>query len=123
MALDPGREKCGWAVLDSEANVLKKGIIEARDAKKIVAELSLKFKLNTIVLGKGTGFKKILGELSDFRIELVEEKNSTLEAKKRYFKENSPKGLLKFIPTSLLVPSRPVDDYAAAVLGERYLKG
>ena len=125
LAIDPGREKCGLAVLDTDAK--EKKIIKTEEIEQAVTELFSKYKVDTIVIGSGTASKpveKLVAGL-DLRTDIVffQEKYSTAEARKRYWKENPPKGLLKLIPTSLLFPPRPVDDYAAVILGERYLKG
>jgi hypothetical protein len=79
-----------------------------------------------LIIGKSAFGKEIEKELS--RMELrtnlifVSEENSTLEAQERYWKDNKPKGLWRLVPTTLRVPPGPVDDYAAIILGERYLK-
>jgi RNase H-fold protein (predicted Holliday junction resolvase) len=52
---------------------------------------------------------------------LVDEKNSTLEARTRYWQIYPPKGLTRLIPPGLRVPPRPVDDIVAIILIERYL--
>lgn len=127
LAVDPGREKCGLAVLDDSAKVLEKRICAAAQIADEVAGLILKYRIPTLVMGDSTGSSSIKKSIS--RLELsanlifVPEKNSTFEARKRYFRENPPTGLRRFIPSSLLTPPVPIDDHAAVILGERYLKG
>ncbi|CAN0394535.1 unnamed protein product, partial [Phaeothamnion confervicola] len=43
-------------------------------------------------------------------------------ARQRYYVENPPKGLWRLVPMGLQVPSVPVDDFAAVVMAEDYLK-
>ncbi len=127
LALDPGSKKCGLAALDASGNVLEKKIISREEVKGELPLLLSKYQINTLVVGKSPFGKEIEKEIYRMGIQahilFVSEKYSTLEARKRYWKENRPAGLWRFIPTSLLTPPVPVDDYAAVILGERYLKG
>ena len=54
------------------------------------------------------------------KIEFVDEKNSTLEARSRYWQMYPATGLNKLIPEGLRLPPRPVDDIVAILLIERY---
>ncbi len=55
-------------------------------------------------------------------VEVVDEKYSTLRARERYFRENPPRGLRRFIPISLQTPREPYDDCAAVILAEQFLQ-
>jgi len=127
LAIDPGREKCGLAVLDNSAQVLEKKVFSRIELSFEIMTYVAKYRLDTIVVGSGTGAKSVQKDLSrmELRCNIIftPERFSTLEARRRYWRENPPRGLLRFIPTTLLSPPGPVDDYAAVVLGERYLKG
>ena len=61
-------------------------------------------------------------EFIDRDIVLINEYRTTDEARKLYFQENPPKGWKKLIPLGMQVPPVPVDDYAAIVIGRKYLK-
>lgn len=50
----------------------------------------------------------------------VDERNTTLEARDRYWMLFPPRGLQRLIPSGLRLPPRPVDDVAALLLLERY---
>jgi len=127
LAIDPGLQKCGLAVMDAQSRVLEKKVVERVQLESYVVGLVAKYRMDTIVIGGGTAAKSVQRELS--RIDLycnivfTDEKFSTLEARRKYWREHPLHGLLRFIPTSLLPPPGPIDDYAAVVLGERYLKG
>ena len=54
-------------------------------------------------------------------IMMVDERNSSLEARDRYWEMYPPKGLKKLIPQGMRLPPRPVDDIVAILLIERYL--
>ncbi|MFA4967768.1 MAG: Holliday junction resolvase RuvX [Candidatus Margulisiibacteriota bacterium] len=127
LAIDPGRDKCGLAVLDDSAVALEKKVIKRAETEAEVLAFIAKYRIETIVIGGGTearGIEKLLLKL-DLRLNIIftKEDFSTLEARKKYWQENPPKGLLKLVPRSLLSPPVPIDDYAAVILGERYLKG
>lgn len=124
LAVDPGSAKCGIAVLDYE-KVYYKGIVLRTSLVLSTKKIMGLYKIDEIVVGSGTGGPKIMEEFSIFTVPVKEaaEDFSTLEARKLYFKENPPKGIFCFLPVSLLFPSRPIDDYAAVLLGRRYLKG
>jgi RNase H-fold protein (predicted Holliday junction resolvase) len=53
-------------------------------------------------------------------LQVVDETNTTFEARARYFEDNPPKGLLRFVPRGLLVPKERLDGYAALLIVERY---
>lgn len=50
----------------------------------------------------------------------VDERNSTLEARDRYWQLFAPQGWQRLIPKGLRLPPRPIDDIVAIVLLERY---
>lgn len=127
LAIDPGKDKCGLAVLDMSKNVLEKGVLLREELPRLIPPYVAKYGVSTIVVGKSPFGKSVEKELLKMELRInvifVSEKYSTLEARKRYWQENKPKGLWRFIPTSLRTPPIPIDDYAAVILGERYLKG
>lgn len=78
---------------------------------------------STVVIGQGAFGRELAQELpAHLNLSFVSEQDSTWQARRRYWRANPPAGWLKFIPTSLLVPPVPYDDYAAIILGERYLR-
>lgn len=127
LAIDPGRSKCGVAVVsfaDSGLKVHHRQVIELAHIPAIVADLAACYALTAIVLGNGTNSGEIERLLTDRRsvpVVIVDEKDTTLLARKRFFRENPPRGLRRLIPTSLQVPNRAYDDYVAIILAERYL--
>lgn len=122
LAVDPGRDKCGLAVVTPDCVILKQ-IIPRSEIARIVVEMVSEHAPDEIIVGNGTGSSGLIEELKSLSIPLlaVEESYSTQRARARYFRENPPKGLLRFIPRGLLSPPCPVDDYAAVILAERYL--
>lgn len=125
LAIDPGREKTGIAILKN-SDVLEHKIINSEELVQIIKPLLEKYIIKTIVMGNGTSSKKkydlLKREFIDRDIVLINEYRTTDEARKLYFQENPPKGWKKLIPLGMQVPPVPVDDYAAIVIGRKYLK-
>lgn len=125
LAIDPGREKTGIAILKN-SDVLEHEIINSEELVQIIKSLLGKYIIKTIVMGNGTSSKKkydlLKREFIDRDIVLINEYRTTDEARKLYFQENPPKGWKKLIPLGMQVPPVPVDDYAAIVIGRKYLK-
>lgn len=125
LAIDPGREKTGIAILKN-SDVLEHKIINSDELVQIIKSLLEKYIIKTIVMGNGTSSKKkydlLKQEFIDKDIVLINEYRTTDEARKLYFQENPPKGWKKLIPLGMQVPPVPVDDYAAIVIGRKYLK-
>lgn len=124
LAIDPGKDKCGTAVISENKIVLEKKVIATKSLQGVVSDAISRFTFDTIVLGSGTYSKIIKKELAKFdkKIVLFPEKFTTLDARKRYWIENPPKGLWKLVPEGLRLPPRPYDDFAAVLLGERFLE-
>ena len=124
LAIDPGREKTGIAILKN-SDVLEHKIINSEELVQIIKSLLEKYIIKTIVMGNGTSSKKkydlLKQEFIDRDIVLINEYRTTDEARKLYFQENPPKGWKKLIPLGMQVPPVPVDDYAAIVIGRKYL--
>ncbi len=125
LAIDPGREKTGIAILKN-SDVLEHKIINSEELVQIIKSLLEKYIIKTIVMGNGTSSKKkydlLKREFIDRDIVLINEYRTTDEARKLYFQENPLKGWKKLIPLGMQVPPVPVDDYAAIVIGRKYLK-
>jgi RNase H-fold protein (predicted Holliday junction resolvase) len=125
IAIDPGKDKCGLAVLNEDGWVLEKKVVESFRLAERVRELFLKYRPTAIVVGRGHFGKKLARQLDDLpanvNLVFVSEKDTTWLARKRYWQENPPAGWWRLIPTSLRTPPVPVDDHAAVIIGERYL--
>ncbi|MCX8052252.1 MAG: hypothetical protein N3B12_00445 [Armatimonadetes bacterium] len=129
LAVDPGRDKCGVAVIETgrEPNrfeIKYRRVTPVDQLHAILVRLIEQFSPFVAVVGNGTNSSEIANVVktaTGLDTEFVDEKFSTAAARKRFFEENPPKGWRKLIPVSLQTPSRPYDDYVAVILGERYL--
>lgn len=130
IAVDPGREKCGIAVVESSEDAVLQRVVETSELVSCVRQLAEQYATLTVILGDGTAHKQAETELRGVQVgdkllnvELINEKHSTEEARHLYWKYNPPKGLKRLIPVSMQVPPEPVDGYVAIILARRYLRG
>ena len=126
LGFDPGRDKCGVAIADENLTVYYHQVIESVNAIATIQQLTQKYALNLIVMGNLTTAKtwhnKLTSNFADIPIMMVDESNSTLEARDRYWEIYPAKGLKKLIPQTMRIPPRPIDDIVAIILIERYLQ-
>ncbi len=125
LAIDPGRAKCGVAVVDLTGAILHRCVISTESVDASVDELFIRFLPQVAIIGDGTGTADIVNRLATVLkcpLHVVDEKHTSEAARDRYLKENAPKGLGRIVPPSLRVPDKPYDDYVAVILAERWLE-
>lgn len=126
IAIDPGREKCGIAVVHQGKGVLQQEVIVTGQLKEVVQTLIAAHHPKQVVIGDGTSSQEAKERLEeiitdgDVGIVLVDERHSTDQARIRYWQEHPPTGWKRLIPVTMQVPPKPVDDYVAVILAERY---
>lgn len=127
VAIDPGREKCGMAVLSEQGEVLRREVVETGGKETWLRKAAQDYEIRAIVLGNGTtsgaAAKSIESEMPDVELTLVDEYRTTEMARREYWRINPPRGWRALFPRSLLFPPEPVDDLVAVILGRRYLGG
>lgn len=125
LGFDPGKDKCGLAVIEENQQVYFHQVISSENALKVLHSLCEQFSVQLLVMGNQTTSKawkaKIESSIS-LPIVLVDERNSSLEARDRYWKMYPPQGLQKLVPQGMRLPPRPIDDIVAILLIERYLE-
>ena len=101
LAIDPGREKTGIAILKN-SDVLEHEIINSEELVQIIKSLLEKYIIKTIVMGNGTSSKKkydlLKREFIDRDIVLINEYRTTDEARNYIFKKIHLKVWKKLIP-------------------------
>lgn len=125
LAVDPGRRKCGLAVVSSAQGVLHLQIVAREELGQRARQLVMDFLPAEVLVGGSTGSREVVQELQtvlDRDIKVVDERHTTERARLRYFRDHPPKGLWRLIPLGLRVPPGPYDDYAAVVMAEDYLE-
>ncbi|MFP4300133.1 MAG: pre-16S rRNA-processing nuclease YqgF [Spirulinaceae cyanobacterium] len=125
LGFDPGRDKCGIAVMSRDRQLYYHQVVESTEAIAAIATLQQQYALTQIVMGNQTTSKQWQQQLKTYLsdripIDLVDERYSTLEARDRYWQMYPPRGLKRLIPQGMRLPPRPIDDIVAILLIERY---
>ena len=126
IAVDPGKDKVGVAVVHSSLGVKEQSIVPADRLSEHLNTIFEHYRIDEIVLGDGTEVdkieKKIKSLKKDIEIHIIDERSTTEEAEARYIKEK-PKSRLEKLLRKFVSwrPKTPVDDYAAVIIAEKYL--
>ena len=144
LAFDPGRDKIGFALVNSDGGLIFSGIFPS-DKKEIFFDLLLHEKsieefliekfaplegviisqIKFIAIGNGTKSKDFCIYVKNkipLETKIIDEKNTTLEARKLYWKIHKPNFFQKFLPKGLRVPARVLDDLAAWAIALRAVR-
>lgn len=123
LAIDPGREKCGVAVLASDGGVLVQRVVMTAELDATVGMLIRAYEPN-VIMGNGTtsADAKKRVEALGVPVTLVDEYRTTDAAKCAYWKAHPPRGWRRLVPRGMLVPPVPVDDFVAVILAQRFLE-
>ena len=122
LGIDPGTRKCGYAFVSApHVAPVALGIAPTGELKEILALLVERYRPARIALGGGTHAGVVGAILADLGvpIDIVDERATTLLARERYFAANPPKGWRRLVPRGMLLPPRPIDDFAAVLIAER----
>ena len=149
LGLDPGRDKTGFAFVNLDGGLVVSGIFSSRERENFFAEIereipnlsswiqegnpnflpeSPSHHLRVIIIGNGTTSREfsswVENRVSGYGcdIMLVDERNTTLEARSLYWKIHRPGLLSRLIPEGLRVPKRVLDDLAAWAVALRGVK-
>lgn len=126
LGIDPGTRKCGYALVATTGRPPEAfGIVETDALPTLVAQLLTRHTIAAIAMGSGTYAQNLCALLAGLGVpvRLVDERDTTLRARARYFADWPPRGWRRLIPRGMLLPPRPIDDYAALLIAERYLQG
>ncbi len=121
--LDPGRSKCGLVLTDPERREIHEALVLPPEAAWERLEHWHRHQgLAAVVIGDGTGsgpWRRRLEPL--LAVELVDERGTTLAARRRYWELFPPRGWRRLLPLGLRQPPRDYDDVVAQLLLERRL--
>jgi RNase H-fold protein (predicted Holliday junction resolvase) len=124
VGIDPGRSKCGFAVVYDDG---ERGCVDVVPTPDIAERIDREVREGAVAalcVGHATSSSAII-EMCKTRWpeiprSIVDETNTTLEARALYFVDHPPRGLWRFVPRGLLVPKAPLDGYAAVLIVDRY---
>ena len=128
-AIGPGSEKTGTAVVAEDGSLVTKAIVPTPELGDYLSRVYETHPFSHIVMGDGTNHKKlqplveqwIARDHQDITFSLTDEKFTTVEGRKLYFKYTPRRGWRRFVPLSFQYPPEPVDDFVAWIIGRRYL--
>ncbi len=126
LGFDPGKNKCGVAVMGLDRQLQYHEVVSSEEAIAIIGDLYKKYPISLLVMGNQTTSKRWKQQIEEklsptVNIILVDERYSSLEARDRYWQMYPPKGFTKLLPKGMRTPPRPIDDIVAILLIERYL--
>ncbi len=128
LALDPGSDKVGYAVVYYDLSHGEMGIAYLSEMQRVFRRFcatDVDDRPQAVVMGNGTAAAVLCRLYNDLQLDIpvrfAEERNTTYKARGRYFAENPPTGIWRLVPLGMQTPPRPVDDYAAWLIGEKYL--
>ena len=124
VGIDPGRSKCGFAVVYDDGERACIDVVPTPDIGERIEREVRGGEVEAFCVGHATSSNAII-ELCqtrwpDIPRRIVDETNTTLEARNLYFVDHPPRGLWRFVPRGLLVPKAPLDGYAAVLIVDRY---
>lgn len=124
LAIDPGRSKCGIAVVSREEGIVARQTVPVDQTTPVVKGLMSQFDPKAVVIGSGTGSEPIVHDIESIfnPVYIIDENLSSQKARERYFIDHPPKGWRRLLPKGLLTPPEPYDDYAAVILAELFLQ-
>jgi RNase H-fold protein (predicted Holliday junction resolvase) len=122
-ALDPGRSKCGLVLSDPARSVIRQALVlPPESAWNHLQHWHREGPLSLVVIGDGTGSEPWRRRIEDLvAVAMVNERGTTLAARRRYWQLFPPRGWRRLLPEGLRHPSRDWDDVVAQLLLERWL--
>ena len=127
-AVDPGREKCGVAVVAMDGAIVKRLVVPTPALQEEISSILATGKIQVLLCGDGTGsaaqaaMMRELAQQHKAEFLIVDEKNTTEEARKLYWRLQPPQGWRRLLPITMQTPPVPIDDYVAVLLAWKYLK-
>jgi RNase H-fold protein (predicted Holliday junction resolvase) len=128
LAVDPGREKCGIAIVRSHPLItLARRVVPT---ERLIVEASSALRefpdVQTLVIGDGTASgrlrKAIAAAFPHLSVKVVDEHGSSIRARRLYIETHPPRGWQRLLPASLRVPSEPYDDLVAEILAKDFFQ-
>lgn len=126
VAIDPGRDKCGVALVAKDGHVVNKAVVASADVAKYIQTHIQQMHLPLYAVGDGTAYETVRRQLIEAgippeRIRPVDEYKSSEIGRREYWRARPPKGWRRLLPVGLQVPPEPYDDFVAVELARRFL--
>ena len=123
VGIDPGRSKCGFAVVYDDGTRKALAVVPTPEIGDRIEEEVRSSDVGAICIGHATGSESIVALCGTrwpaIPRRIVDETNTTYDARRLYYIDHPPRGIWRFIPRGLLVPDEPLDAYAALLIVRR----
>ncbi|MBS1716556.1 MAG: pre-16S rRNA-processing nuclease YqgF [Armatimonadetes bacterium] len=129
LAVDPGSSKCGLAIVHRDdkgkMSLLWRTICPLVELTPAINLAYADHPFDLVIIGSSTGSREVTRIVKEafpsISTLLVDERETTLRAREKYWEHHQRGGWRRLLPASLQVPPEPVDDFAALVIAERVL--
>jgi RNase H-fold protein (predicted Holliday junction resolvase) len=129
LAIDPGRNKCGVVVATRRkprsVELNWNRVVATPELVDTIRELREGFEIELAIVGGGTTSNDAVCRIREafpgLALLVVDEANTTIQARERYWEHHPRQGWRRLLPATLQIPPQPVDDFAALILAERVL--
>ena len=123
ISIDPGKCKCGLVLADLyQKRVDQAVVLNTAFLPHYLKNLNTSENISKVIIGNGTTSSENIEKLKFLKKELVvvEEKNTTFRAKKRYFELFPIKGLKILLPKEIFIMNKNLDALSALIILEDY---
>ena len=123
ISIDPGKCKCGLVLADLyQKRVDQAVVLNTKFLPQYVETLNSTENISKVLIGNGTTSRQNIEKLKFLKKELivVEEKNTTFRAKKRYFELFPMRGLKNLLPKEIFIINKNLDAVSALIILEDY---
>ena len=123
ISIDPGKCKCGLVLADLyQKRVDQAVVLNTAFLPQYLKTLNSSVNISKVIIGNGTTSRQNIEKLKFLKKELivVEEKNTTFRAKKRYFELFPMRGLKNLLPKEIFIINKNLDAVSALIILEDY---
>ena len=123
ISIDPGKCKCGLVLADLyQKRVDQAVVLNTAFLPHYLKTLNSSENISKVIIGNGTTSRQNIEKLKFLKKELivVEEKNTTFRAKKRYFELFPMRGLKNLLPKEIFIINKNLDAVSALIILEDY---
>ena len=121
ISIDPGKCKCGLVLADLyQKRVDHAVVLNTAFLPHYLKNLNSSENISKVIIGNGTTSRQNIEKLKFLKKELivVEEKNTTFRAKKRYFELFPIRGLRNLLPKEIFIMNKNLDAVSALIILE-----
>ena len=123
ISIDPGKCKCGLVLADFDQKRVDQAVVlNTAYLPQYLKTLNSSVNISKVIIGNGTTSRQNIEKLKFLKKELivVEEKNTTFRAKKRYFELFPMRGLKNLLPKEIFIINKNLDAVSALIILEDY---